>query len=57
VEETKAVFPPLRQRIADATAKLENQLVWSIDGNGNGLVGYMQLIEDVGGHKGVGEGG
>jgi len=56
VEETKAVFPPLRQRIA-ATAKLENQLVWSIDGNGNGLVGYMQLIEDVGGHKGVGEGG
>ncbi|KAI9875023.1 MAG: hypothetical protein M1830_009022 [Pleopsidium flavum] len=26
IEETKAVFPPLRQRIADATAKLENQL-------------------------------
>ncbi|KAI9873761.1 MAG: hypothetical protein M1830_010625 [Pleopsidium flavum] len=26
IEETKAVFPPLRQRVADATAKLENQL-------------------------------
>lgn len=27
LEETKAVFPPLRQRIKDAAAKLEQQLV------------------------------
>lgn len=26
IEETKAVFPPLRQRIKDALAKLEDQL-------------------------------
>jgi len=26
IEETKAVFPPLRQRITDALAKLEDQL-------------------------------
>jgi tubulin-specific chaperone A len=26
LEETKKVFPPLRQRIADAVAKLEDQI-------------------------------
>lgn len=26
IEETKAVFPPLRQRIADALQKLEDQV-------------------------------
>ncbi|KAL3419215.1 tubulin-specific chaperone Rbl2 [Phlyctema vagabunda] len=35
IEETKAVFPPLRERIADALAKLEDQLETAQENEGN----------------------
>ncbi|RDW77982.1 putative tubulin-specific chaperone Rbl2 [Coleophoma crateriformis] len=53
IAETKAVFPPLRQRIADALAKLEDQLE-SAQGSGASEEEIAKATEAVKQAKAVG---
>lgn len=47
MEETKAVFQPLRKRIADAVAKLEEQIALSESGADEGPAEQLAKAKDI----------